>query len=192
MTAHEYSPPIPLHVTPPPDSDARREAHIREAVAKIPAPPFASSDRVLLEHVANRIYAIEIDLVHIRVGNQRAEDHNQSALVILASRMDMLGDTIAGLGRHVEQRDSVSNEAQLETAARVESARRVATEAKDAASGVRVDVDELKRLSSQERWAQRGKVGTAIGTAIGALEAIARLSGQDGVIGLVTKMFGGH
>ena len=192
MTANKYPEPIPLHVTPPPDSDARREAHIREAVGKIPAPRSDMSDRALLEHVATEVYATRIELVHMRVGNQRAEDHNQSAHVILASRMDRLDDTIAGLGRHVEQRDSVSNEAAIETAERVESARRVATEAKDAASGVRVDVDELKRLSSQERWAQRGKVGTAIGTAIGAFEAIARLSGQDGVIGLVTKMFGGH
>ena len=192
MTAHKCSPPIPIHEVPPPDSDARREAHIREAVAKIPAPPFASSDRVLLEHVANRIYAIEIDLVHIRVGNQRAEDHNQQAHVLLAGRIDDLDSTIAGLGRHVEARDSVSNEVQLEQAEKIDSARRVASEAKAAASGVRVDVDELKRLASQERWAQRGKIGTIVGAVIGALETIARLSGQDGVIGLASKMFGGH
>ena len=192
MTAPKCSPPIPLHVTPPPDSDARREAHIREAVAKIPAPPFASSDRVLLEHVANRIYAIETDLVHIRVGNQRAEDHNQSAHVLLAGRIDDLESMISGLGRHVEQRDSVSNEVQLEQAEKIDSARRVATEAKAAASGVRVDVDELKRLASQERWAQRGKIVTIVGAVVGALETIARLSGQDGVIGLASKMFGGH
>jgi len=192
VTAPKCSPPIPLHVTPPPDSDARREAHIREAVAKIPAPPFASSDRVLLEHVANRIYAIEIDLVHIRVGNQRAEDHNQQAHVLLAGRIDDLDSTIAGLGRHVEARDSVSNEVQLEQAEKIDSARRVASEAKAAASGVRVDVDELKRLASQERWAQRGKIGTIVGAVIGAFETIARLSGQDGVIGLASKMFGGH
>ena len=192
MTAHEYSPPIPLHVTPPPDSDARREAHIREAVAKIPAPPFAGTDRDFLAHIASEIYVARVELVNMRVGQQGLEDHNQAAHATIGNRIDDLESMIAGLGRHVEQRDSVSNEAQLETAARVESARRVATEAKDAASGVRVDVDELKRLTSQERWAQRGKVGTAIGAVIGALETVARLSGQDGVIGLVTKMFGGH
>jgi len=155
MADRKCSPPIPLHVTPPPDSDARREAHIREAVAKIPAPPFASSDRVLLEHVANRIYAIEIDLVHIRVGNQRAEDHNQQAHVLLAGRIDDLDSTIAGLGRHVEARDSVSNEVQLEQAEKIDSARRVATEAKAAASG----------CACRRRRTQTARVAGAVGPA---------------------------
>lgn len=184
--------PIPIHEVPPPDSDARREAHIREAVGKIPAPPFAGTDRDYLAHIASEIYQSRVELVHMRVGAQRAEDRNQAAHATLSDQIAALSSEVAGLGRHVETRDSVNNEAAIETAERVESARRVASEAKAAASGVRVDVDELKRLASQERWAQRGKIGTIVGAVIGALETIARLSGQDGVIGLASKMFGGH
>jgi hypothetical protein len=151
MTAHKYPDPIPLHVTPPPDSDARREAHITEAVAQIPPPPRDATDRALLEHVAREIYATRIELVHMRVGNQRAEDHNQQAHVILASRMDRLDDTVAGMGRHVEQRDSVSNEAALETAAKVESARRVASEAQTTAVDAKAVADRA--------WSAVGKTG---------------------------------
>jgi len=199
VTAPKCSPPIPLHVTPPPDSDARREAHIREAVAKIPAPPFASSDRVLLEHVANRIYAIEIDLVHIRVGNQRAEDHNQSAYVLLAGRIDDLDSTIAGLGRHVEQSDSVSNEVQLEQAAKIDSARRAAAEAQADASQAKAVAVEAKTVAAtimgiipESTWAKGGKVTATITALAAAVEGIARVVGIDGLTGLAGKIFGGH
>jgi hypothetical protein len=171
----------------------RRETHIREEVAKIP--PLPQGVEALATYGAQMSREIRIDLIHMRVHGAHARDVQSSETRDIHSKLDWIIGSLGGLGRHVKQHDSVSNEIQLEQAEqaeKLESARRVATEAKDAASGVRVDVDELKRLASQERWAQRGKVGTAIGAVVGALETIARLSGQDGVIGLVTKMFGGH
>lgn len=171
----------------------RRETHIREEVAKIP--PLPQGVEALATYGARMARDVRIELIQMRVHAGHARDVQSAETREIHGKIDWIIGALQGVGRHVKQHDSVSNEIQLEQAeqaARVESARRVATEAKAATAGVRVDVDELKRLASQERWAQRGKIGTAIGAVIGALETIARLSGQDGVIGLVTKMFGGH
>lgn len=166
-----------VHLFPPddaPDSDERaararaeaerldrerRETHIREEVAKIP--PLPQGVEALANYGARMARDIRVELVHMRVHGAHARDIQSEETRQLHEKIDWIIGSLGGLGRHVEQHDSVSNEIQLEQAeqaAKLSEAKAAAHEAKTVAVEAKTTADKA--------WALVGKGGlvTFIGT----------------------------
>lgn len=171
----------------------RREIHIREEVAKIP--PLPQGVEALAQYGAKQARDVRIELIHMRV-LQSAETRE------IHGKIDWIVGAMRGMGRHVEQNDSVSNEIQLEQAeqaAKIDSARRAAAEAQADASQAKAVAVEAKTVAAtimgiipESTWAKGGKVTATITALAAAVEGIARAVGIDGLTGLVGKIFGGH
>lgn len=175
----------------------RRETHIREEVAKIP--PLPQGVEALATYGARMARDVRIELIQMRVHAGHARDMQSAETREIHGKIDWIVGALSGLGSHVEQRDSVSNEAALETAAKVESARRVATEAKAEAAEAKADAVEaktvartLKDIIPESTWAKGGKATVTLGMLAAVVEGIARAVGIDGLAGLAGKIFGGH
>lgn len=178
----------------------RREAHIREEVAKIP--PLPSGVEALAQYGARMARDLRVDIIQMRVHADHARDVQSAETRAINDKLDWVVGYLTGLGEHVEERDSVSNEMQLEQAeqaAKIKAVESKAAEAKDKAIEAAAAAVEAKTVAKtikdfipESTWAKGGKA-TATITALAAIaEGIARAVGIDGLTGLATKIFGGH
>lgn len=138
----------------------------------------------------------------MRVHAGHARDVQSAETWEIHGKIDWIIGALQGVGRHVKQHDSVSNEIQLEQdeqAKKLESARRVAAEAKATAAEAKADAVEaktvartLKDIIPESTWAKGGKATVTLGMLAAVVEGIARAVGIDGLAGLAGKIFGGH
>ena len=116
----------PLH---PPDID-ETERRVNDLVSKLPRPPETEDLSVRVDFCVEQIYAVRGDLIRMRLYAARYRDSQDERDRNLSTRLDSIDETLTAIRKHIDRRDSVSNEVQLEHDAKIKEAKATAAEAK--------------------------------------------------------------
>jgi len=125
----------------------RRETHIREEVAKIP--PLPQGAEALATYGARMALDVRIELIQMRVHAGHARDVQSAETREIHGKIDWIIGALGVLGRHVKQHDSVSNEAQIETAAKLAKVETKAASAETKATAALSSSDKALLLAGK-------------------------------------------